>query len=226
MRDQLTVRKGEDYLQLEYQHDDKFGEIVLPSSTLTLQLKVFINNNQLRPTNYGGLLQLLINKLKLNSYWEQALDYEVSYDMNETHQSSFDIELKCNIFHNLQQSDENLLRNIQITIHCLTNQEVWNILDMTTSFNYLLSSWLIHIEYHLPLVFSSYGRQYIKLNMAWYRKYYYIVFDMLASNDKIISMLQLLQCHVRENLLTIKLLHGPKKDCEMMVGLFHLFGES
>ncbi|KAG7664269.1 uncharacterized protein J8A68_002184 [[Candida] subhashii] len=216
MKDCLIVRKDEDYIKLEYDYnDDDISNdiIIIPGSVLILDFNIFINVNQLKPTNYNNFLQLLIKRMKGTLYWEKTLDYEVSYNMNQDTNTSFSLELKCNIFQILQINSQQL-HKININLYWLTGDTVCNIEDMITKFNYMLTSWLFNMESQFPLIFCSIGRQFIKLNMAWYKRYYFEVFGTQPQQDNMIKLLQMLQKDILDNKTSLKLLLSGSRSQE------------
>ncbi|EGW30527.1 uncharacterized protein SPAPADRAFT_157677 [Spathaspora passalidarum NRRL Y-27907] len=206
----LTIRKNKDYFKLEYEVDvDGDASVVVPSLTLVIHFNIVINGHILQVSTYNGNFLREFANFTINSTYFTSLGYETTTNVSTENKTSFKLDLKCQIFNTGQYQSLSKLKEVSITLHWLTQENICNIQDLTESFNYLLNSWILEVEDKYPFVFSVVGREYVKINMHWYLKTRSEVLG--DSEPDIEKVLQILKSHIKEKYQTIVLLRHTRK---------------
>ncbi|KAI5963125.1 uncharacterized protein KGF55_002917 [Candida pseudojiufengensis] len=171
----LNIRKNDIYYMLEHNLDLKLGPVVIPASTLAINIKIFINNHKLiEDDSNTDLIQLISSKFQ--KFWTLC-DYSTTEEVSRDSQHSFSIICKEELFRDYNRCIT--LSSIDISIYALTNSTDLMLDELLLDFNYLLTSWYISIEQIYPFVFSINGRKFIKLNLHWHKR---MMLEVLGSN--------------------------------------------
>ncbi|KAK6458103.1 uncharacterized protein RJT20DRAFT_133543 [Scheffersomyces xylosifermentans] len=179
----LNIRRGSDFMSVEYSYELskclQLSErcLVFPANTIFLNFSIAINGNCLYQNDYNSLIERMGSSIASAPYWNSLeLEPHLLYHSN---QNSFSLELSCKIFSSLKDqqnldtttgAERNTLENMCVTLNLFTQDKEISILNIVQDFNYLLSSWLVNMEYKFPLIFSFYGRQCFKINYKWLLK--------------------------------------------------------
>ncbi|EMG50198.1 hypothetical protein SBY92_003646 [Candida maltosa Xu316] len=165
----LAVRVGKDYYKLDYQlfsNTSQLTNLVIPSANFSIQVKIFINNNQLATDSYGSAFIDYLSS-KFRNFWGM-LGYDTAIAISDESESTFTLKLTCKVFTSCATS--NMMEGLELCLHVITNTSLLSIQDLSNHFNYLLASWYLHMEHTYPLVFSFVGRHFAKTTIFWYRK--------------------------------------------------------
>ncbi|KAK6463916.1 hypothetical protein DFJ63DRAFT_55683 [Scheffersomyces coipomensis] len=179
----LNLRRDDNNMSISYHYQTQmktYGHekcLIIPSPRLSLKFNLYLNGNQLLDSSYNYLIDRLGSNICRSSYWN-ALEVKPSLRIDNS--SSFQLDLQCLIFdgiinefiefdsngNTVQVFDKevNILKEMTIDIRYQTWETELLMDDFLHDLNYMISSWLVNIEYIFPLVFSVYGRQVFKLN--------------------------------------------------------------
>lgn len=126
-----------------------------------------MNGKRLMGNNYGLLIEQIGMTFENSPIWKE-LQYNVSLLVDQP-DTSFVLRLQCILFHSIWES-VNAVSEFTINLYFSTDQERINLTDMLHDTNYLVNSWILHMEDKFPLVLSYYGRHLFKLNYYWIKK--------------------------------------------------------
>ncbi|KAI5959219.1 hypothetical protein KGF57_002157 [Candida theae] len=198
----IIVREGNTYYQLELNYDTIPGVLAIPASTLFLDFKIYINSHLVTVVDNDELVRSLAARFQ--PFWNHCL-YDSSINISDTPAVTFTLVCKDTVFASNRLPK---IHSIQFRLSVLTLDSEINLETLLVAFNYLMVSWVLNEELQYPAIFSPTGRQFIKLNLFWYKKMYYEVLEThLDDEEKVISSyIDIVKVHYT----TMKLMSGAE----------------
>ncbi|CCG24493.1 hypothetical protein CORT_0F02690 [Candida orthopsilosis Co 90-125] len=177
----ITIREGNVYYQLDFSYDVTPNGLAIPAPTMFLDFKFYLNSHLLTVADDDQLVRSIASKFE--PFWNKC-QYDTSINISDASPYTFSLVCKDSVF------APNILyeiSTIEIRLSVLSLVEI-DLSDLMIAFNYLMISWFMNEEQNYPAIFSSVGRQFIKLNLIWYKKMYYEVLEtQLVNSEKVIT---------------------------------------
>lgn len=168
----ITVREENTYYQLEFNYNTPPSPIVIPAPTIFLDFKIHFNSHLLTVGDNEELVREIAT-----SFWPfwDSCHYDTSINISEASEFTFTLVCKDSVF---ELNALPKIASIEINLSVLSIEEIL-LQDLMIAFDYLMTSWFLNEEHKHPAIFSPTGRQFIKLNLFWYKK---MCFEVLGEH--------------------------------------------
>ncbi|KAI5968076.1 hypothetical protein CANMA_002578 [Candida margitis] len=186
----ITIREDDVYYQLEFMYGTVPELLAIPAPTMILDIKIYLNSHLLTVADDEELVRSIATRFQ--PFWNQC-HYDTSISISDACPSTFSLLCRDPIF---VSNSLTKISSIAIRLSVLSLEEI-DLQKLLAAFSYLMASWFLNEEKKYPAVFSPVGRQFIKLNLFWYKKMRYEVLgtDVFDSGQVITDYIDVVRSH-------------------------------
>ncbi|KAM9920526.1 hypothetical protein OXX80_012421 [Metschnikowia pulcherrima] len=146
--------------------DEDTELVYVTSPSFIISIKVFVNDNSLEEE---GTLNLLQRQLENAPIWKHLMFSIVSAPVSDDVRGDLQLILRCDLIHPIlpdlaHTKNVRFLQSLAIRFENWSPHSAVYFEDIFDNFQYLLTSLMLNLEFKYPLVFSYYGKQFVKVN--------------------------------------------------------------